>query len=269
MLHLLSRGLKLVMHNKRTLFIVSLYQLGWTLLLFFLVQRIVSPLMRALPDNSVNPNAAHYFWTEIKFVAAKTDTFLPYLYIFIGILLLRMIIAPFVQSGIFGTLASSNQHAAHNQFINQIKSYWKTFTLLYWVKMVAIIVPTAIVLTPVIKALFNSYFTFDIKSMPWFSISLLIIWTIVIKSLTYSLFIGITNQMSWQQSLINLVKKAFMLVTSLVVIIMISSILQGVLQLTSLFVAGFISSILFFIIPIIQTFMKAWTISTHTIQFNE
>lgn len=269
MLQLLSRGWKLVLHNKSALTVVSLYQLGWTLLLFFLTERIVTPLVRALPNSSVNQNAPYYYWTEMKFMAAKTDMLMPYLYTLVGLLLLRMIIAPFVQSGIFGTLANSNQQAEHNKFIAQIKSNWKAFTLLYWIKSIAIIVPAVIVFTPIVESLIQNYFTLNVKDIPWLAVSLLIIWSILVKSLTYSLQIGITMRISWQKSLLNLVKKVLMLIAVLVTIMIISSALHGILQVSSLFVASFISSIIFFISPILQTFMKAWTISTHTIQFSE
>lgn len=269
MLNQLAQGWRLVALNKRTFLLISMYQLLWTVLLYFMIERIVSPILRALPSQGTSAAATQYYWLEIRFLAAKTELLLPYLYIVAALLLIRMAFTPFIQGGIFGALAKSRQEQAHNQFFKELKTNWKPFLLLYWIKTLSIAVPLIMVLLPSVKPLLEQYFTFPVKEVTLFPIMMLALWSIIVSALIYGILLGRVSQLSWQKTLTTLITQALKLLAVALFIAAILLVGHFIFQLSTLFISGLLSTILFFILPIVRTFLKAWSVSTHLIQFEQ
>ena len=269
MMQQLAMGWKNVVANKATVFLVSLYQMLWTILIYILIDRSVSPLVRALPDESVSSLATNYFWLETRFNLAKTDLILPYLYVLIALLIVRMILTPLIQCGTYGTLANSHQRSeTGTNFVNHVKQQWKPFVLMYWLKTIAILVPTVTVFVPIIKSLRANYFALSVEQLPLIQLSLLLLWSILVSCIAYCILLGIVKQLDWKQSLMRLMSRAVKLITIALTIASVAFTLNGLLQVTTFFLVGIISTLLFFIVPIIRTFFKAWTISTHMLHYD-
>jgi|GEM_PF-4936060 len=269
MLQQLMQGWKIVSFNRRTFLLISLYQLFWTALLYIIINQLVTPILRVLPTKEVSDIASQYFWLEARFLVAKTDLVVPYLYLFAALLLIRMIISPFIQSGAFGTLARSRQEGGNNSFISEIKQGWKPFVILYWTKAIAIFVPIIMVTFPIIKPLIANYFTLPAGGISITHVALLFIWCILISFIIYGILIGKVNQLSWQKSLALLIKRALKLLGSALIIMSLALVIQAIFQLTFPLIIGVMSTIMFFILPIVRTFLKAWTVSTHIVQLEQ
>lgn len=269
MLQQMAHGWKLVSTNKRTLLLVAVYQLLWVVLLYNIIEHIVSPIVRALPNDPANAQTLQYFWLEARFLIAKTDIILPYLYLLIALLVVRSLIAPFVQGGIYGVLAKSKSEQTNIKFFSEIMQNWKPFVIYHWIKILAVTIPTIMLMAPITEQLTTHYFSISAKQLPWMPIILLVIWCFVISSIIYGLLIGLVNQLSWQQSLIILLKRALKLIGVAIIILLGIALLSVISQIVSLYMIGIISSALFFILPVIRTFLKAWTISTHMVQFEQ
>ena len=269
MMQQLAMGWKNVVANKGTIFLVSLYQLLWTILIYILIERSVSPLVRALPDESVSSLATNYFWLETRFNLAKTDLILPYLYILVALLIVRMILTPLIQCGTYGTLANTYQRSeTGSNFVKHVKHQWKPFLLTYWLKSIAILVPAVSVFVPIIKSLRVNYFSLTVEQLPLLQLGLLLLWSILVSCIAYCILLGIVKQLDWKQSLMRLMNHAVKLMTIALIIASLAFTLNGLLQVTTFFLVGIISTLLFFIVPIIRTFLKAWTISTHMLHYD-
>jgi len=112
------------------LLLLFLYQYGWGFALYKYVKSIVVPLLHRYPGGELPESAARLFWLESEFQLTKTALIAPYAWT-IGILLLvRMVLTPLLNAGVYNVLANGRE-GQRKAFARGVKANAKPFLLLY------------------------------------------------------------------------------------------------------------------------------------------
>ncbi|HZG77258.1 MAG TPA: hypothetical protein VEZ72_15510 [Paenibacillus sp.] len=112
------------------LFLIFLYQYGWGFALYKYVKGIVVPLLHRYPGGELGASADRLFWLEAEFQWSKTDLIAPYAWTLLTLLLVRMLLTPLLNGGIYNALAGGGD-SSRKAFFRGAKTYAKPFLLLY------------------------------------------------------------------------------------------------------------------------------------------
>jgi hypothetical protein len=116
------------------------YRLGWGIALYKIVQSIVVPLLHRFPDIHANGGQTELFLAESQFQLLKTDFIDSYLWLFLGLLLTRMIITPMLNAGIYYSLSQTHLNSGY-RFFKGIRELGGIFLLLYLLQMALTLAP--------------------------------------------------------------------------------------------------------------------------------
>lgn len=150
----IRKGWTVTLRHKYALVVLFLYRLLWGFFLYRFVDSIVSTVLSRYPDPHPNGGAARLFLIEAQFRLLKTDLVDEVLWMLAGMLLLRMIVTPLLNAGLY----YSFQHADDREgtrVLTGIRSAWKPVTLLYWIENALALLPGAW-LIPMAKASYLS-----------------------------------------------------------------------------------------------------------------
>ncbi|TLS49666.1 hypothetical protein FE782_23630 [Paenibacillus antri] len=112
------------------LFLIFFYQYGWGFALYKYVKSIVVPLLHRYPGGELAQSADRLFWLEAEFQLTKTGLIAPYAWTILVLLLVRMLITPLLNAGIYNALANGGD-GHRKAFVRGAKTYAKPFLLLY------------------------------------------------------------------------------------------------------------------------------------------
>jgi hypothetical protein len=121
------------------------YRLGWGIVLYGIVQSIVVPLLHRYPDIQASGGQVELFLAEGQFQLLKTDFIDSYLWLFLGLLLTRMIITPMLNAGIYYSLRQTHMNSGY-RFFKGIRVLGGVFLLYYLIQMVLTLAPLYFVL---------------------------------------------------------------------------------------------------------------------------
>jgi len=154
MRQLIKKGWDMTVRHKYVLVLLFLYRLLWGFFLYRFVDSVVTPILARYPNEHPSSDAAHLFLIEAQFRLLKTDMINEFLWILGGMLLMRMVLTPLLNAGVF----YSFHHAVTGdgtQVLSGMRRAWKPVTLLYWLENGLILFP-AIWLVPLGKERFFS-----------------------------------------------------------------------------------------------------------------
>ncbi|MFC4601065.1 hypothetical protein [Cohnella hongkongensis] len=138
----LKLGWDMTVRHKYVVVLLFLYRLLWGFFLYRLVDSIVTPVLARYPDEHPNSDAAHLFLIEAQFRLMKTDLVDDTLWLLGGMLLLRMVLTPLINAGLFYSFRYSAEEEGTRVW-SGIRSAWKPVTLLYWIENALILLPAA------------------------------------------------------------------------------------------------------------------------------
>lgn len=144
----------MTVQHKYVLVLLFLYRLLWGFFLYRFVDSVVTPILARYPDQHPNSDATHLFLIEAQFRLLKTDLVNEVLWLLGGLLLIRMILTPLLNAGVY----YSFHHATEGEgtrVLFGMRQVWKPVTLLYWLENGLILLPT-IWLLPLAKDRFFS-----------------------------------------------------------------------------------------------------------------
>jgi hypothetical protein len=151
---LLKKGWDMAVRHKYVLVLLFLYRLLWGFFLYRFIDSVVTPILARYPDKHPNSDAAHLFLIEAQFRLLKTDLASELLWMLGGLLLMRMVLTPLLNAGVF----YSFHHAVEGEgtrVFSGMRRAWKPVALLYWLENGFILLP-AVWLLPLAKDLFFS-----------------------------------------------------------------------------------------------------------------
>jgi len=258
----IRQGWSVTKRHFKIILLYFFYQMLWGFFLYRIVDHIVSPLLLRYPKITNQSEAIQLFWIENQFNLLKTDMITPYLWSALGLLLLRMLLTPILQSGLNYSLYAMSQGEQHTQFRKGIASCWKPMTLMYWLKNLAIIAPLAYLLRPLFTAHnHQAAITAVLEQSGWLWLAALL-WAITISALFYIMSLGIGAQLSPLNALMKGAKHILQVLAIGIVLALIYGLISLSIHSLSILWVTFISFLLYQLLPLVRAIFKIWTISS-------
>lgn len=269
MSHRLRQGWRITKRHFKINILLFFYQALWGFLLFRMIDHIVSPLLLRYPAITDSPEALQLFWAEAQFQLLKTDLLVPYVYTMLALLLLRMLITPVLQSGIFYSIHAMSNGEQHSSFRKGIRSCWKPMLLLYWIKNLAIIAPMIWLIAPVLNGQENSSALLTVlQTSKWVWLAFLL-WAVVINLIGYMMQLGVGAGLSIVESITSGLKHlGKILIIGALILTLYGAVSVSIHALSMLWVT-FISFVLYQLLPLIRSTCKLWLVSAQYSAIND
>lgn len=257
----LHQGWSVTKRHVNIILLYFIYQAIWGFVLYRIIDHIVSPLLLRYPKITNSSEAMQLFWIETEFNLMKTDMIVPYIWSLAGLLLLRMMITPIIQSGMYYSLFEMSQGAERTAFRKGIAATWKPMMLVYWLKSIAILVPLVYLLRPLIfiqdpQAAFTSLL--DQPGWLWIGF---ILWATMISLLSYMITLGIGAKLSPVQALLSTIKHTARVLIIGITLTCCYLLISLPIHTLSIVWVTFISFVLYQLLPLVRVVFKVWTIS--------
>jgi hypothetical protein len=139
---LIKKGWDMAVRHKYVLVVLFLYRLLWGFFLYRFIDSVVTPILARYPDKHPNSDAAHLFLIEAQFRLLKTDLVNEVLWMLGGLFLLRMVLTPLLNAGIFYSFYHTVEGEG-TRVLSGMRRVWKPVTLLYWLENGLILLPAA------------------------------------------------------------------------------------------------------------------------------
>lgn len=151
---LLKKGWDMAVLHKYVLVLLFLYRLLWGFFLYRFIDSVVTPILSRYPDEHPSSDAVHLFLIEAQFRLLKTDLMNEALWMLGGLLLLRMVLTPLLNAGVYYSFHNAVEGEG-TQVLFGLRRMWKPVTLLYWLENGLTLLP-ALWLIPLAKDRFFS-----------------------------------------------------------------------------------------------------------------
>lgn len=136
----IRQGWDMTRRHKYVLVVLFLYRLLWGFFLYRFIDSVVTPVLARYPDDHPSSNAVHMFWIEAQFRLLKTDILNDILWMLAGMFLIRMVLTPLLNAGLFYSFRHSDDSQG-TRVLTGIRRAWKPVAGLYWLENVAILLP--------------------------------------------------------------------------------------------------------------------------------
>jgi hypothetical protein len=140
MYNYIKEGWKAAWKQPFILLILFAYRLGWGIILYGIVQSIVIPLLHRYPGTHAVGGQAELFLAEGQFQVLKTDFIHSYLWLFLSLLLARMMVTPLLNAGIYYSLSQTHLNSGY-RFFKGIRELGLSFLLFYFLQMSVTLAP--------------------------------------------------------------------------------------------------------------------------------
>lgn len=136
-----SQGWTSVKDQLYVIILLFLYRLLWGYCLYRLIKSAVVPLLMRFPDPAPNELSRLLFFYEGEISLSLDSTVHTYGWLMIGLLLIRMLLTPLIQAGIFYNLHQEARGERGLFFFAGIRKWWKTVSLFYVAELVLTFAP--------------------------------------------------------------------------------------------------------------------------------
>ncbi|CAI6086968.1 hypothetical protein [Cohnella sp. JJ-181] len=134
-------GWETTKRHKYVLVALFLYRLLWGFFLYRFIDSVVAPLLLRYPDeHPLGAAAKQLFAVEAQFRLLKTDLADGTLLMLGGMLLLRMLLTPILNAGLYYSFTHA-EDARGTQVLQGIKRAWKKVSLLYGAEKLLALAP--------------------------------------------------------------------------------------------------------------------------------
>lgn len=257
----LKQGWRLTVKHFYLVILLFLYQLLWGFFLYRFIDSIVSPLLRRYPSAYPSDTAAQSFLTEAQFQLFKTDLISPYVWMLGSLLLIRMLLTPLFNAGLFYSL---NQTRADEgtRFLEGIRKTWKPVVLLYWMESVLSLAPAWWLLPRALNSLLESNSIPDLLQNVLPGAAIWLVWATVLHLLFLAMQLGAASGEGVFRSLWHALRNFLMYAAISLIMWGIGAAVGLVVTSLSMLWAGLFALILHQGYHLVRTLMKVWTIAT-------
>jgi hypothetical protein len=137
----IKEGWALVRIQFYIVIILFLYQLLWGVFLYRLVQPAVVPLLLRYPNQGQNELGQTLFWMESQIALTDNWEVHMYLWVLLGVAVLRMLITPFIRAGIYQSLHTHATEPESLSFFQGMKHHGLSSLLYYLVELGLLLLP--------------------------------------------------------------------------------------------------------------------------------
>lgn len=248
----------IVRHHFYIVIILFLYQLIWGFFLYRFIDGVVSPILERYPDPNPTETSMQMFLIESQFQLMKTDIIDYYLWMLAGLFLIRMLITPFINAGLYYSIHHRDDKGV--LFFKGIKYAWKPVCLFYWLENLLILAP-AYWIIPYFYAKWRLY---DIEQLGFNILPLLLGW-IVFAWIIHQLFLfmqfGQVSKTGVFRGLLLSLKNlpAILGITLLLLALLI--VISGIFTAAAWIWTGLIAIILHQSYHLVRSIVKVWGIA--------
>ncbi|MFD2117519.1 hypothetical protein ACFSTH_18385 [Paenibacillus yanchengensis] len=241
-----------------------LYRFIIGFILYRFIDNIVVPILHRYPSGAPIEHAQQIFLTEAQFQLTKTNMIMPYLCTLVAIIAVRMLITPFIHSGLFHSIQRQIQQVKGTRFREGIRTHWKKVSAIYWLGVITMIVP-AIWLLPILAQKLTTALTVGqllTEIGPW-----LVGWGIyalAIHLFSVALQVGIVAQRKVVTILQRTVSSFIPYLILSVLLWVIGIGVNSLFSTTTLLWAGFAALVIHQISQLVTTWMKVWTLTAQS-----
>ncbi len=240
--------------------LLYIYQLIWGFFLYEFVNSVVFPLLKRYPVKDL-PEAVKLFYIEGQFQIMKTDLTHTYLWILLAFFLVRMMITPFIQAGLYYSVHYSPPHKSVDFFAG-MKRMAKPFCMYYLCQMALTFAPLYWIVPASIKAFAaNSTYTSVAAELAPPIAAWLAYGATVHLLFMYIQFGKITERSLWR-SLKVWIRYLFPIVGLALMLAVLSAVIALIGAAVSMIWAGLLALILHQVYHLIRVWFKIWDIST-------
>jgi len=254
----LKMGWDMTVRHKYVLVLLFLYRLLWGFFLYRFVDSIVTPVIARYPDEHPNSDAAHLFLIEAQFRLLKTDLIDDTLWLLGGLLLLRMVLTPLINAGLFYSFRHSAEEEG-TRVLSGVRRAWKPVTLLYWMESALVALPAAWLL-PMAKSRFfaePSLTDWLLELLPYAACWLL--YGLVVHLFCLVMQFGAAAQEGALSSLGLALRRAFPLLGITLIMVGIGLAVSAAAWAVSLLWSGFLAVALHQAFHFVRSLLKLWT----------
>lgn len=257
----IKQGWRLAVKHFYIVILLFVYQLIWGFFLYRFVNSIVVPLLQRYPDTYPSEAAIRHFLAEAQFQLFKTDLIHPYLWLFGIALLVRMLLTPLFNAGLFHSL----RHAADEsgtQFISGIRKTWKPVMLLYWCGALLSIAPAWWLLPRGLEALLTSQSPGELaqRTLPYAAAWLL--WILIVYLLFLAMQFGVVSGSGIAPALLRAVRHFLPFAGISLLMWGIGAAMNLLATSVSMIWAGLFALILHQGFYLVRTLVRVWTFGT-------
>jgi hypothetical protein len=264
----LGKGWDMTVRHRYVWVLLFLYRLMWGFFLFRLVDSVVTPILRRYPDLHPNADAIPLFLIEAEFRLFRTNLVDDLLWMFAGLLLVRMVLTPLLNAGVYYSFHHSSGEEG-TQVLSGIRKAWKPVTLLYWLENALALLP-AVWLLPLAKTRFLS-----VGSAAHWLQNLLpyaagwLVWGFVLHLLFQSMQFGAVSREGIGKGALRALVRAMPLVAVSLSMIGIGLAASAAVSAVSLVWSGFAAVVLHQAFHFVRSMLSLWTAASQYAVWNE
>ncbi|MFD0713136.1 hypothetical protein [Paenibacillus sp. GCM10027626] len=255
-----KRGWKLTFKHIYIMIALFIYELIWGFFIYRTVESIVVPLLRRFPDTLGIDSAIPLFLAEAQFRLMKTDLISPYLWLFGGLLGVRILITPIINAGLLYSLCHTNDDG-NTHFLQGIRTAWRPITLLYFIETLLMLTPLAWLLPLAWKLLVSSGSLTGLleEMMPY--IAGWLAWAVLLHLLFLAMQLGAVSGTGIWRTLWTALRRILPFLAISFMMWLMSIFVSATVTSVSMMLAGLVALIVNQTYYLIRTLMKVWTIA--------
>lgn len=134
-------GWSLVRNQFPSVIILFLYQLLWGLFVYRLVNTAVTAFLSRYPDPPPHSLSRILFILEGQYELMHNPEIHKYLWLFIAMLVIRMLLTPFIQAGILYGLTPPDSRKSGLTLFRGMREFWRPVILFFLLELILISIP--------------------------------------------------------------------------------------------------------------------------------
>ncbi|MDD9270569.1 hypothetical protein ACFPES_26290 [Paenibacillus sp. GCM10023248] len=257
----LNYGFREALRQPFATIVLFIYQMGWGILLYKLVQGVLVPLMHRYPGGDQPKESLHLFLAESQFQLIKTDLSHSYLWWLAVLLLIRMLLTPVLNSGVYYSLTHTDQNAGY-RFFRGIKELTLPFFIAYLTRLALSLLPL-IWLLPKAQRLFahsTSYEEAVLHLLPW--LAGMLVYGFLLHLLFMYVQFAIAAHMGIISTLMTFMRHSLPIIGLSLILLLSSGLLTGITVTATYLWAGLAALMIYQLFPLFNIFLQMWAISS-------
>jgi hypothetical protein len=258
---LLKKGWDMTVVHKYVLVLLFLYRLLWGFFLYRFIDSIVTPILARYPNDHPSSDATQLFLIEAQFRLLKTDLVNEVIWFLGGLLLLRMIITPLINAGVYYSFHHTVEGEG-TRVILGMRRAWKPVTLLYALESICVLLPL-IWLFPLAKNLFfteHSLNNWLLALLPYALVWL--VWGMALHLLFRFMQFGAVTREGILKAMGLALRRALPLLSVTVLMIAFGLVISVAAWAISFLWSGFIAIVFHQAFHFIRSLLTLWTAAT-------
>ncbi|MBN2981434.1 MULTISPECIES: hypothetical protein [Cohnella] len=255
---IIREGWSLTSRHKYVLVALFLYRLLWGFFLYRFIDSVVTPILARYPDGHPNGNAVRLFLIEAQFRLTKTDLMNEALLMLAGMLLLRMVLTPLLNAGLYYSFHHADEERG-TRMLTGMRRAWKPVVLLYLLENALAFLP-ALWLLPFAKSQFLAQFSVEswaLKMLPYAAVWMC--WIFIVHLLFQFMQFGAVSKDGIVKGLARACAKALPLAAVTLLLTGIGAAASVAVTGATMFWTGFISVAVHQAFQFVRTMMAVWT----------